>query len=166
MHAELSFTTYTTNAFLTLMSIVNMILVCLIYFWSGQQWTTTMGQHEATICQLANKLLECLVCRMGWSIILQFLTLLFGLGVEWVDASPPTCSHRYTVYSSIYTHYYRIDLLSRAVTAFSPGYCAGTTILGLKVEPSVPGHRAGTKVSPAEQTWPHPLVPVGNPNRD
>ena len=73
--------------FITLMSILNMILVCLIYFWSGQQWTTTMGQHEATICQLANKLLECLVCRMGWSIILQFLTLLFGLGVEWVDAS-------------------------------------------------------------------------------
>jgi len=73
--------------FITLMSILNMILVCLIYFWSGQQRTTTMGQHEATISQLANKLLECLVCRMGWSIILQFLTLLFGLGVEWVDAS-------------------------------------------------------------------------------
>ena len=42
-------------------------------------------------------------------------------------------------------HYYRMDLLSRAVTAFSPGYRAGTTIPGLKVEPSVLGHRAGTK---------------------
>ena len=30
-------------------------------------------------------------------------------------------------------HYYRMDLLSRAVTAFSPGYRAGTTIPGLKV---------------------------------
>ena len=38
-----------------------------------------------------------------------------------------------------------MDLLSRAVTAFSPGYRAGTTIPGLKVEPSVPGHRAGTQ---------------------
>ena len=70
------------------------------------------------------------------------------------------------------THYYRMDLLSRAVTAFSPSYRAGTTIPGLKVPPLVPGHRAGTKGStgtkgpPAEQTWPHPLVPVGNPNRD
>ena len=27
-------------------------------------------------------------------------------------------------------HYYRMDLLSRAVTAFSPGYRAGTTIPG------------------------------------
>ena len=42
-------------------------------------------------------------------------------------------------------HYYRMDLVSRTVTAFSPGYRAGTTIPGLKVEPSVPGHRAGTK---------------------
>ena len=49
-------------------------------------------------------------------------------------------------------------LLSRAVTAFSPGYRAGTTIPGLKVEPSVPGHRAGTKEGP--------LVPVGVTNRD
>ena len=48
-----------------------------------------------------------------------------------------------------------MDLLSRAVTAFSPGYRAGTTIPGLKVEPSVPGHRAGTKEGP--------LVPVGTP---
>ena len=40
-----------------------------------------------------------------------------------------------------------------AVTAFSPGYRTGTTILGLKVEPSVLGHRAGTKEGP--------LVPVG-----
>ena len=56
------------------------------------------------------------------------------------------------------THYYRMDLLSRAVTAFSPGYRAGTTIPGLKVEPSVPGHRAGIKEGP--------LVPVGNTNRD
>ena len=71
-------------------------------------------------------------------------------------------------------HYYRMDLLSRAVTAFSPGYRAGTTIPGLKVPPLVPGHRAGTKEGPptgtkgppAEQTWPHPLVPVGNPKRD
>ena len=55
-------------------------------------------------------------------------------------------------------HYYRMDLLSRAVTAFSPGYRAGTTILGLKVEPSVPGHRARTKEGP--------LVPVGVTNRD
>ena len=45
-----------------------------------------------------------------------------------------------------------MDLLSRAVTAFSPGYRAGTMIPGLKVEPSVPGHRAGTKEGP--------LVPV------
>ena len=51
-----------------------------------------------------------------------------------------------------------MDLLSRAVTAFSPGYRAGTTILGLKVEPSVPGYRAGTKE--------RPLVPVGVTNRD
>ena len=50
-------------------------------------------------------------------------------------------------------HYYRMDLLSRAETAFSPDYRAGTTIPGLKVEPSVPGHRAGTKEGP--------LVPVG-----
>ena len=50
-------------------------------------------------------------------------------------------------------HYYRMDLLSRAVTAFSPGYRAGTTIPGLKVPPLVPGHRAGTKEGP--------LVPVG-----
>ena len=57
-----------------------------------------------------------------------------------------------------YWHYYRMDLLSRAVTAFSPGYRAGTTIPGLKVKPSVPGHRAGTKEGP--------LVPVGNTNRD
>jgi hypothetical protein len=42
-------------------------------------------------------------------------------------------------------HYYIMDLLSRAVTAFSPSYHAGTTIPGLKVKPSVPGHRAGTK---------------------
>ena len=55
-------------------------------------------------------------------------------------------------------HYYRMDLLSRAVTAFSPGYRAGTTILGLKVKPSVPSHRAGTKEGP--------LVPVGVTNRD
>ena len=68
-------------------------------------------------------------------------------------------------------------LLSQAVTVFSPGYRAGTMIPGLKVEPSVPGHRAETKEGPlvpvgvtnrdkgppAEQTWPHPLVPVGNP---
>ena len=73
-----------------------------------------------------------------------------------------------------------MDLLSRAVIAFSPGYRARTTIPGLKVEPSVPGHRAGTKEGPlvpvdvttgtkgppAEQMWPHPLVSVGNPNRD
>ena len=45
-------------------------------------------------------------------------------------------------------HYYRMDLLSRTVTAFSPGYHAGTTIPGLKVEPSVPGHQAGTKEGP------------------
>ena len=50
-----------------------------------------------------------------------------------------------------------MDLLSRAVTTFSPGYRAGTTIPGLKVEPSVPGHRAGIKEGP--------LVPVGNTNR-
>ena len=56
------------------------------------------------------------------------------------------------------SHYYRMDLLSWAVTAFSPGYRAGTTIPGLKVEPSVPGHRAGIKEGP--------LVPVGNTNRD
>ena len=55
-------------------------------------------------------------------------------------------------------HYYRMDLLSRAVTAFSPGYRAGTTISELKVEPSVPGHRAGTKEGP--------LVPDGVTNRD
>ena len=73
-----------------------------------------------------------------------------------------------------------MDLLSRTVTAFSPDYRAGTTIPGLKVPPLVPGHRAGTKEGPlvpvglptgtkgppAEQTWPHPLVPVGNLNRD
>jgi len=58
----------------------------------------------------------------------------------------------------ISSHYYRMDLLSWAVTAFSPGYRVGTTIPGLKVEPSVPGHRAGTKEGP--------LVPVGNTNRD
>ena len=51
-----------------------------------------------------------------------------------------------------------MDLLSRAVTAFSPGYRAGTTIPGLKVESSVPGHRAGTKEGP--------LVLVGVINRD
>ena len=55
-------------------------------------------------------------------------------------------------------HYYRMDLLSRAVTVFSPGYHAGTMIPGLKVEPSVLGHRAGTKEGP--------LVPVGITNRD
>ena len=55
-------------------------------------------------------------------------------------------------------HYYRMDLLSRAVMAFSPGYRSGTTIPGLKVEPSVPGHQAGTKEGP--------LVPVGVTNRD
>jgi len=55
-------------------------------------------------------------------------------------------------------HYYRMDLLSRTVMAFSPGYRAGTTIPGLKVKPSVPGHRAGTKEGP--------LVPVGVTNRD
>ena len=37
---------------------------------------------------------------------------------------------------------------------FSPGYRARTTITKLKVEPSVPGHRAGIKEGP--------LVPVGN----
>jgi len=68
--------------------------------------------------------------------------------------------------SSSSPHYYRMALLSRAVMAFSPGYRVGTTIPGLNVEPSVPGHRAGTKGPPAEQTWPHPLVPVGNPNQD
>ena len=57
-----------------------------------------------------------------------------------------------------YHYYYRMDLLSRAVTAFSPDYRAGTTIPGLKVEPSVPGHRARIKEGP--------LVPVGNTNRD
>ena len=55
-------------------------------------------------------------------------------------------------------HYYRMDLLSRTVTAFSPGYHAGTTIPGLKVPPLVSGHRAGTKEEP--------LVPVGVTNRD
>ena len=55
-------------------------------------------------------------------------------------------------------HYYKMALLSRAVTAFSPGYRAGTTILGLKVPPLVPGHRARTKEGP--------LVPVGVTNRD
>jgi len=55
-------------------------------------------------------------------------------------------------------HYYRMDLLSRAVTAFSPGYRAGTTIPRLKVPPLVPGHRAGTKEEP--------LVPVGVTNQD
>ena len=55
-------------------------------------------------------------------------------------------------------HYYRMDLLSRVVTAFSLGYRAGTTISGLKVEPSVSGHRDGTKEGP--------LVPVGVTNRD
>ena len=50
-------------------------------------------------------------------------------------------------------HYYIVDLLSRAVTAFSPGYHAGTTI-----PPLVPGHRAGTKEEP--------LVPVGVTNQD
>ena len=69
-----------------------------------------------------------------------------------------------------------MDLLSRAVIAFSPGYRAGTTIPGLNVPPLVPSHRTGTKDGPlvstgtkgppAEQTWPHPLFPVGNPNRD
>ena len=59
---------------------------------------------------------------------------------------------------SLDCHYYRMDLLSRAVTAFSPGYRAGTTIPGLKVEPSVLGHKAGTKEGP--------LVPVGVTNRD
>ena len=44
-------------------------------------------------------------------------------------------------------HYYRMDLLSRAITVFSPGYRAGTTIPGLKVEPLVPSHRDGTKGS-------------------
>ena len=56
------------------------------------------------------------------------------------------------------SHYYRMDLLSRAVTTFSPGYRARTTISGLKVPPLVPGHRAETKEGP--------LVPVGNTNRD
>ena len=55
-------------------------------------------------------------------------------------------------------HYYRMDLLSRAVTAFSPGYRTGTTIPGLKVPPLVPGHRAEAKEG-------H-LVPVGATNRD
>ena len=55
-------------------------------------------------------------------------------------------------------HYYRMDLLSRTVTAFSPDYRAGTTIPRLKVPPLVPGHRAGTKEGP--------LVPVGVTNRD
>ena len=55
-------------------------------------------------------------------------------------------------------HYYRMDLLSRAVTAFSPGYRTGTTILRLKAPPLVPGHRAGTKEGP--------LVLVGVTNRD
>ena len=41
-----------------------------------------------------------------------------------------------------------MDLLSQAVTAFSPGYRAGTMILRLKVPPLVPGHRAGTKEGP------------------
>ena len=49
-------------------------------------------------------------------------------------------------------------LLSRAVTAFSSGYHARTTIPELKVEPSVPGHRARTKEGP--------LVPVDVTNRD
>ena len=55
-------------------------------------------------------------------------------------------------------HYYRMDLLSQAVTAFSPGYRAGTTIPGLKVSPLVLGHRAGTKEGS--------LVPVGVTNRN
>ena len=55
-------------------------------------------------------------------------------------------------------HCYRMALFFRTVTAFSPGYHVGTTIPGLKVEPSVPGHRAGTKEGP--------LVPVGVTNRD
>ena len=66
-----------------------------------------------------------------------------------VEAQPQGTTH---------LHYYRMDLLSRAVTAFSPGYRAGTTIPGLKVSPLVPGHRAGTKEGP--------LVPVGVTNRD
>ena len=53
-------------------------------------------------------------------------------------------------------HYYRMALLSQAVTAFSPGYRTGTIISGLKF--LVPGHRAGAKEGP--------LVPVGVTNRD
>jgi len=55
-------------------------------------------------------------------------------------------------------HYYRMALLFQAVTVFSPGYHAGTTIPELKVKPSIPGHRAGTKEGP--------LVPVSVTNRD
>ena len=55
-------------------------------------------------------------------------------------------------------HYYMMALVFRAVTAFSPDYRAGTMIPGLKVKPSVPGHRARTKEGP--------LVPVGVTNRD
>jgi len=55
-------------------------------------------------------------------------------------------------------HYYRMDLLSRTVTAFSPGYRAGTMIPGLKVPPLVPGYRARTKEGP--------LVPIDVTNRE
>ena len=74
-----------------------------------------------------------------------------------------SCCHRccrlhHSLRHSRTAHYYRMDLLSRAVTAFSPGYRTGTTILGLKVPPLVPGHRAGAKEGP--------LVPVDVTNRD
>ena len=62
------------------------------------------------------------------------------------------------VFNETTCHYYRMDLLSQAVTAFSPGYRAGTTIPGLKVPPLVLGHRVGTKEGP--------LVLVGVTNRD
>ena len=77
--------------------------------------------------------------------------------IKWGKYKDPQQALPVARFYQISLHYYRMDLLSRAVTAFSPGYRAGTTILGLKVEPSVLGHRAGTKEGP--------LVPVGPSNR-
>ena len=89
-------------------------------------------------------------------------------GVRWGDNTQPPAStqvwllagsaHQCGNNNIFLDHCYRIVLLFRTVTVFSLSYRVGTTISGLKVEPSVPGHRARTKEGP--------LVLVGVTNRD
>ena len=62
------------------------------------------------------------------------------------------------VYNSVITHYYRITDLSRLGNLCCPGFPTGNANPGQKGVPFCPGSGNRNKK--------HPLVPVGNTNRD